>query len=298
MGTNLRDLESARIPGFPDARITLDNAPLRIVDDSSAVAQNLTSAIGIATVLYRWCPDALYAFLDLDAWFSFTWSLTIQDEVKIEIGRVRDQVTFGTLSDDGENWKLMITYTIAMEGSNRGAWVPNTSESMLDDKDITDAAEIDRLGSDFVKALVSKERWSTGRKMKHQLFVEYAPMDIWGDGIAMNPHWLYKPLNLSECSLCGRTDKPLQRCGRCGTATYCSGACQKLDWAVHKAVCNLELGERGQMLHLTQRGGLIAWDTSKTVGDYEGQMSTNPNFVEPQPKRRIDTSRGVKSTSP
>lgn len=290
MGTKFIPLEHTRIPGFPDAPLLLDRAPIRLVDDEGFTAQtdtsNLTTAVGVTTVLFRWCPDAFYALIDLDAWFSFTWTLTIQDEMKIEIGRVENQITMGTLDKDGENWKLMVTYAICTEGPDRGAWVPNTSESMLNDKDITDAAEIDKLGREFVKDLLLNERWLTGRKMKHQMFVEYAPMDVWGDGIPMSPHLLYKSLNLAECTVCERSDKPLQRCGRCGTASYCSGLCQKLDWPVHKGICNMDLEERGQVLRLSQHGGLICWDLSKTLGDDEEEMSKNPNFAEPQRRRQ------------
>jgi hypothetical protein len=43
----------------------------------------------------------LAAFLDLDAWFSLTWTLSIAegtpDGSKIEIGRIGNQITFGSL---------------------------------------------------------------------------------------------------------------------------------------------------------------------------------------------------------
>ncbi|KAI5202172.1 hypothetical protein AUEXF2481DRAFT_32311 [Aureobasidium subglaciale EXF-2481] len=291
MGTKFIPLEHTRIPGFPDAPLHLDRAPLQIIDDENfsekTDTSNLATATGIATVLFRWCPEALYAFLDTDAWFSFTWTLTITGSQKIEIGRVENQITIGSLDESGDKWKLMLTFSIASEGADRGRWIPDTKESMLGDTDLTDALQIEKLGKSFVRDLCLKQRWFTGKNMKHELFVEYAPMDIWGDGIAMNPHWLYAPLDLSCCSTCDDDSKPLQRCGRCGTAAYCSGLHQKLDWPIHKAICNLGLEERGQMLKITADGGLIGWDLTKTVGDYEGEMSKNPNFVTPQKKREF-----------
>src|SRR4051812_23939997 len=123
-------LDDFRLPDYPNARLTLDCSPLSIVDPESLAQQDdtsdLTLPVGLATVLYNWCSDALAAFLDLDAWFSFTWHLTLQqgepDESRIEIGRVGNQITFGTLDKDGDNWTLMLTFNIILEGDERGKW--------------------------------------------------------------------------------------------------------------------------------------------------------------------------------
>ncbi|KAH7394889.1 hypothetical protein DE146DRAFT_64110 [Phaeosphaeria sp. MPI-PUGE-AT-0046c] len=303
MTIGLKILDDFRLPDHPDAALQLDRAPLSVVDgeaESSGDTDqiNHTPAIGIATVLYHWCPDTLAAFLDLDAWFSFTWSLAIQqgeiDETNIEIGRVGNQVTFGSLDKDGDNWTLMLTYNIATEGSDRGAWIPNPKESMEGDNDLTDTEDIDRLSRVFTAGLVKDKRWTTGKKMRHKFYVEYAPMDIWGDGIAMSPHWLYKALGLSKCTTCNKSaddTATLQRCGRCGTSTYCSSTCQRRDWAVHKHICSLSLEDRGQMLAITEKGGLINWDKKRTHAvEGSGEESKNPNFVEPQLKRCIPVS--------
>jgi hypothetical protein len=292
----LQTLDDFRLLDYPDACLRLDGSalsvvkrePLTVVED----ATNLTPAIGIATVLYNWCPDALAAFLDLDAWFSFTWSLAIQlgepDETKIEIGRVGNQITFGTLDKDGDNWTLMLTYNISMDGPDRSAWIPNVKESMEGDNDITDPEEIKRLSWGFAEDIVRHTRWLTQKKMRHKFYVEYAPMDVWGDGIPMNPHWLYKSLSLAECTTCkSRALKDVSRCGSCGTATYCSNACFRRDWPVHKNVCRSSLEDRGQMLAITEKGGLIRWDMGKTYAiEGSGEKSKNPNFAEPQLKRR------------
>jgi hypothetical protein len=307
MGTKFVTLNDTRIPGFPDAPLHLDRAPIQIVDDADAKfnentdTSNLTTAIGITTVLYRWCPSALHAFLDIDAWFSFTWTLTIQDEMKIEIGRVENQITIGKLDAEGEKWTLMLTLNITAEGPQRGAWVPNPAESMLGDNDLTDAAQIDKLGRQFVRDLCLKQRWLTGKKIQHQLFVEYALMDPFSDGIPMNPHWLYNAPNVDICThtTCGihKDVRALQRCGRCGTAAYCCPSHQKLDWPVHKSICNMSLEDRGQMLKISEHGGLVGWDLSRTIGeedeDDEEKMSKNPNFVTPQSKRARRTSINI-----
>jgi hypothetical protein len=181
-------LDNFRLPDHADATLQLDSAPL-CVADIEAFTENtdnskLTAAIGIATILYNWCPDALAAFLDMDAWFSFTWSLTIQqgeaDETNIEIGRVGNQVTFGALDKDGDNWTLMLTYNISIEGLDRGAWIPNPKESMKGNDDITDPTEIDRLSRGFVRSMILEKRWTTGKKLRHKFHIEYAPMDVWG----------------------------------------------------------------------------------------------------------------------
>lgn len=297
MTFKLIQLDKYRLPDHPQAALQLDRSPLAIVDcegfTEDTDASELTAAVGIATILYNWCPDALAAFLDLDAWFSLTWSLSIQqgedDETNIEIGRVGNQITFGSLDKDGENWTLMLTYNIVMDGPERCTWIPNVKESLENDDDVTNPIEIDNLGRKLVGELLHQKRWNTGRKLRHKLFAEYAPMDIWGDGIPMNPHWLYAALDLTRCTTCdsrATEEAPLQRCGRCGTAAYCSDICQRRDWAVHKHVCSLSLEDRGQMLAITEKGGLIMWDTEKTFATKGScEVSKNPNFVKPQLKR-------------
>ncbi|KAK4507123.1 hypothetical protein PRZ48_000857 [Zasmidium cellare] len=198
MGIELQSLAHLKLPTKPDDAINLDGGQLQIAAPESVTKDeettDLTAAIGVATVLYNWCPEALYAFLDLRSWFSFTWIRTNPDETKFEIGRIRNVITMGVLDKD-EHWKVMLSYTI----SETGAWVPNTEESMLDDKDITDPEEIDRLGRDFVKDLILDKAWTTGKKIRHDFFIEYAPSDdAFSDGIAMNPHWLYQGINLSK----------------------------------------------------------------------------------------------------
>ncbi|KAL6710161.1 hypothetical protein ACN47E_009952 [Coniothyrium glycines] len=296
MTTNLIALRDFRLPDYPDAPLHLDRSTLSIIDTENIAAESasynaLTTPIGLATTLYKWHPNALAAFLDLDAWFSMTWTHTIQegqpDASKIEIGRIGNQITFGALDAAGDNWTLMLTYNITLVGAEKGQWVPNPKESMQGDRDVTDLDEIDALGRAFVKELVLKKRWETGKKMKHRFFVEYAPMDVWGDGIAMSPHWLYEALDLTKCTTCGKKDSvELSRCGRCGTATYCSNPCQKSDWAVHKDICTMSMEDRGQALKITEKGGLIKWDITKTYAQ-EGseEESKNPNFVAAQKMR-------------
>lgn len=299
-------LTDFRLPDYPDAPLTLDGAPLGIVDTESLASEitnnkntTIPPAIGIATLLYNWHPNALAAFLDLDAWFSFTWTVSIEPGTpsgcKIEIGRIGNQITFGQLDASGENWAIMLTYNIVLEDAatenpdnsneegekegnannddeveekeppKKGTWIPNPKESMLGPRDITSSALIPRLASTLLSRLLVQRRWETGKRIKHNLCVEYAPMDIWGDGIPMSPHWLYKALDLSTCTSCGSAgaaDKALQRCGKCGTATYWMG-----------------LEDRGQAIRLVEKGGLIAWDEERMFA-VEGseEVSRNPYF--------------------
>jgi len=293
MDSQITSLFDFRLPDYPDAALRLNGSLLCVIDPSTLTPEAskiITPAIGLATVLYRWHPSALAAFLDLDAWFSLTWTLSIAegtlDGSKIEIGRIGNQITFGSLDSSGDNWTLMLTYSIVLEGENRGKWIPNPKESMLGEKDVTDPDEIEKLGCEFAEKIIREKRWETGKKMKHRFFVEYAPMDVWGDGIPMSPHWLYSSLDLSSCTACKKTGVSLQRCGRCGTSTYCSDVCQKGDWAVHKDVCTMSMEDRGQAIKLSEKGGLIKWDVEKTYAKEEGEMSANPNFEIPQVKRR------------
>lgn len=275
-------LEEFRLPDHPTETLNLNGHPLTVIDINDTTQPNdttaLTPAIALATILHTWCPDALAAFLDLDAWFSFTWILS-QPDTTIEIGRVGNQLTFGTLDSAGEDWTLMLTYNISLSGPDRGTWIPNPKESMQGDQDITSPDEINRLAKDLVQTWLDQKIWTTGKKIKHKFFIEYAPMDIWGDGIPMNPHWLYKSLDLDVCTTCHASGPSLQRCGKCGTATYCSAECQRGDWAVHKHVCSLGLEDRGQMLAITRKGGLIGWDVERMYAvEGSGEESKNPNF--------------------
>ncbi|MCJ1382774.1 hypothetical protein MMC17_005887 [Xylographa soralifera] len=45
-----------------------------------------------------------------------------------------------------------------------------------------------------------------------------------------------------RCNACAKpqasSSVPLQRCGKCHAARYCSRECQKADWPIHKRICN------------------------------------------------------------
>ncbi|PPJ54978.1 hypothetical protein CBER1_05640 [Cercospora berteroae] len=187
-------LHDFAIPGRPDKTLRLDGQPLSIVDEKTFNAEcdssALTPAIGVATVLYNWCPEALLALLDTESWFSFTWTLTINqgedNETKFEIGRIRQQVTMGTLEKEGL-WKVMVTYDMTSTGheSMKCPWQPNIEETMVDDKNVEDAAEVHRLGVSFVEDMILHRRWLTGKRMRHEFFVEspHIGMDPWEDGM-------------------------------------------------------------------------------------------------------------------
>lgn len=296
-------LAQLRLPDYPSASLTLDGLPLSIYNENSfTTSQDASSATtpkhisvprGIATILHNWHPNSLLAFLDLDAWFSLTWSVTLPSGSKREIGRVGSQVTFGTLDPSGENWEVMLTYNVALLSDGdfaRGTWVPNTKESMLGEHDITSKEEVARLGTQWVEEMVAEKKWEAGKGVKHSFHVEYAPMDIFGDGIPMSPHWLYSALDLAKCTTCGITassSKPLNRCGRCGTAAYCSAECQKSDWKVHKWVCTMSAEDRGMAIKISEKGGLYKWDMGRTmVGKEEEVESENPHFKDVQFKRQ------------
>lgn len=300
MSPNTIPLTDLRLPDYPNTPLTLNGQPLSIYEENSCTTpQESTSTAapvistsnllsiptGLATLLYSWHPTTLLAFLDLDAWFSLTWSVTLPSTKKLEIGRVGSQITFGTLDSGGENWDIMLTYNMAMSSDTkfkRGQWVPNVKESMLGEADVTSGEEIERLGRDWVGSALEGKVWKAGKGVKHTFHVEYAPMDIFGDGIPVNPHWLYASLDLSKCTTCdaqGSPAKSLNRCGRCGTAAYCSGECQKRDWDVHKWICTMTMEDRGQAIKISEKGGLYKWDTERTMAAQGEELeSENPNF--------------------
>ena len=50
--------------------------------------------------------------------------------------------------------------------------------------------------------------------------------------------------NPTECSRCGKYKVVLEPCARCGTAFYCSGACQHTHWKLHKPFCHATVSLR------------------------------------------------------
>ncbi|CAK3963794.1 norsolorinic acid reductase [Lecanosticta acicola] len=277
MALQLQPIEDIQIPGQEGQSLFLEGHDLQIISTPSRESisdfTSLTPALGIATTLYNWCPESLSALLDFKNWFSLTWILNLEaEECKIEIGRIRNLITFGKLNNEG-NWTLMLSYTISEKDAEKGAWKANTEESMVNGQDIKDPDMINRLARFFVKDLLLNRRWETGKGVRHDFFIEHAPLDPWEDGIRMNPHWLYEGLDLGKCTTCGKDDgKTLSRCGKCGTAAYCSSECQKKDWAVHKGVCAMGLEERGKALHLSKDGGLVrlCQETAETLKKDDG----------------------------
>lgn len=270
MTTPLVQLRNLHVPSNLEASLHLDYGPLCIVDTDSFTqdtdTSDLTAAIGVATILYKWCPEALYALLDIGSWFSSTWILNLEDDTKLEIGRIRNQLTMGRLDQEG-HWSLMTSYTMnpsaCEEGPETyapnvlsGSWLPNPAESMLHDRELESTDEVDRQGRSFVRDLILQECWLTGKNKKHEFFIESEAigMDPWGDGLKMNPRWLYKALNLASCTTCEKTSQNLNRCARCGTAAYCSAECQRTDWPVHKAVCTMPVEDRGKAIFYAQQG--------------------------------------------
>ncbi|KZM28613.1 uncharacterized protein EKO05_0000024 [Ascochyta rabiei] len=307
MSPTLTHLAEFRLPDYPAASLTLNGKSLSIYDENSSLTnqEQEPSAVptGIATILYRWSPAALAAFLDTDAWFSLTWTVALPENKacgesakQLEIGRVGNQVTFGTLDASGDNFEIMCTFNIALASETaagverrRGEWVPNVRESMLGEADMKSGEEVEEVGARWVGDVLANKRWDAAKGVKHSFHVEYAPMDIFGDGIPMSPHWLYNALDLSKCTTCnteGSAAKPLNRCGRCGTAAYCSSVCQKEDWRVHKWVCTMSMEDRGQAIKISEKSGLYKWDTARTMAAKGEEVASDNPFFETVQSRR------------
>jgi hypothetical protein len=293
----LTPLPTFRIPGYSSTPLNLAGTPLSLLTlplpASTTPSSPLPIPTTLATILYTWHPGALLTLLDLDAWFSFTWTLTLPSSV-LEIGRVGTQLTFGTLDSSGAAWELMLSYSIT---PSTGTWAPLPRESMRGEANLTSVAEIDAAASALLRTWVNDKVWDAPKKGRHAFAVEYAPMDPFSDGIPMSPHWLYAPLDLDVCTTCGSREaegaaegkvaKKLNRCGRCGMAAYCHAECQRKDWAVHKALCGMGPVERGTAVRISMDGGLIAWDVERRFGEEgeEESESENPHFAEKVMKR-------------
>lgn len=295
-------LPDTRLPDYPNAPLTLNAQPLSIYDENSlptapqattpSTPPRLSIPTALATILHAWHPSTLLALLDHDAWFSLTWSARCGSHV-YEIGRVGAQISFGTLDSSGENWAELFVYDIAVGASaavQRGAWVARPRECILGAAPARDAEEVDAGAARWVGEVLRGRVWEARKGVRHGFCVEYAPMDVFGDGIKMSPHWLYAGLDLARCTGCGgvgSAERLLERCGRCGTAAYCGVACQRRDWKVHAWVCRMGVEERGIAIRVSEKGGLYRWDVARTmVGRDEVVESENPHFETVQLKRR------------
>ena len=58
---------------------------------------------------------------------------------------------------------------------------------------------------------------------------------------------------MKPCDVCHATCKP-KHCGRCGKRAYCGVACQKADWASHKARCQTKRPARCAVCAAPQAG--------------------------------------------
>ena len=52
------------------------------------------------------------------------------------------------------------------------------------------------------------------------------------------------PETMCACAACGKVGVKLLRCATCKTVWYCSRACQRSDWKVHKRDCNARAAEQ------------------------------------------------------
>ncbi|RMZ72468.1 zinc finger domain-containing [Pyrenophora seminiperda CCB06] len=255
----LLPLPDFRIPHYPTSPLYLNQKPLSIYSLPLPSSFSLTTtttattsieqrpsidpATAIATILYNWHPLALTAFLDLDAWFSLTWSAV-----------TKGQPRTGT----GEG------------GEGRG---------------VGGKAGVDALAQEVLGLMLEERIWENSTKSARRKWgfsVEYAPgMDTWGDGLVIDPRWLYSPIDLQRCTACSSSPSPsspsppsqqkLQRCGRCGTASYCNDTCQRSDWKVHSVVCKLGLEERGTAIKVVEKGGLVRWDEGRLFAGSKGE---------------------------
>lgn len=56
------------------------------------------------------------------------------------------------------------------------------------------------------------------------------------DGVIRNKPGVLRPPG-ERCERCGRTDVKMKLCGQCRAARYCSEACQRAAWKLHKQTC-------------------------------------------------------------
>ena len=102
-----------------------------------------------------------------------------------------------------------------------------------------------------------------------------------------------------RCGSCGEGGAgSLKKCGGCHTVAYCSAACQKRDWALHRGRCSpisiTELEDRGRGLVATKdlnMGDLIVKDRAVIcVGNVGGVLLLHARMMITMNHIQVQTS--------
>lgn len=225
----------------PFPGISIDGGPIRIIDHKRLNKENeqdVTAALGIATTLYNWHPDALRALLDVENYADCEWSFITQDKAlsSFTISRNDQQVMLGCYQGGGSSrmdpddivWQLRVHFDMPPTGPWQPLAVISQGQHVGDPESIINAGKI------LARNMMYTPRWETLPKSTLQFLI--------GGGLT-DPHWLYCEKADGICTCCKKEageGKTLRRCAGCQTAAYCSIECQKADWKVHKELCKME----------------------------------------------------------
>lgn len=89
-----------------------------------------------------------------------------------------------------------------------------------------------------------------------------------------------KTTAVNTCRNCKNTGGDMKHCSRCSLATYCSKACQQLDWPAHKAHCK----QRGALVTKRQKesdgeAGKMLEDLARMLDPTRGQCTRNTGIT-------------------
>ena len=235
---------------FAIPSLLISGAPLSIVDhtqfDEDTDKTSLTAAIGVATTLWNWCPNALRAWLDRAAYYSCEWACRRHQGTPLQhtilLARNDRHISLGYYNYDVE---LILGCDFGMP-EDGGPWIPLSGT--LSVGPVRNEARWPAIGQMLARDLLYNPTWQAGRNISHEFIVgdqngwhASYPSDAGATSKGeVDPHWLYHPRTSDICQRCYRPEdltRVLRKCTRCKAARYCSVLCQESDWAAHKGVC-------------------------------------------------------------
>ena len=195
----------------------------------------------VATILWRWHPSALRAFLDRRRFYCVQWfyKKTLREDSILTIARHDRHITLGTYEAVTLDWKLQARYQMPTSGP----WIPVAGEgSELGPTE--DPDDVVYLGDCIGRSLLRNERWKPEKSEGSYIELCIIANENGGWERGCDPHWLYCRYSETLCAVCkcklGQGVYKLKRveCEKCDRVQYCSTKCRREDENVHIGLCN------------------------------------------------------------
>lgn len=161
----------------------IDGSPVAIIDtaqfDEDTEDHQLTTAIGIATILWNWHRNALRAFLDIkrypDIEFAIRENITESKFVTHLITRHEQSVMIGTYTQDFD-WEIQCGFGVP----RAGRWKPLSGAGAMGS---VRQERVSDLGGYWARDQLYHRRWKPWEDRTHELYV--------GEKRGVDPSTLY-----------------------------------------------------------------------------------------------------------